>query len=160
MEGVSLRPAFAGQPLERKQPIFWEHEGNKAVRDGHWKLVQKWHGPWELYDIEADRTERPRSGRRASGAGRPPGKGLERLGRPGVRRRLARARSHELGAGYQAAEVRPSAAVYFRRRSPPRPRPTRMTPRLSRIAVPGSGTTLTSMTKLFELPVENESPKA
>jgi arylsulfatase len=57
MEGVSLRPAFAGQPLGRTQPIFWEHEGNKAVRDGQWKLVQKWRGPWELYDLEADRTE-------------------------------------------------------------------------------------------------------
>lgn len=57
MEGVSLRPAFAGQPLGRTQPIFWEHEGNKAVRDGQWKLVQKWKGPWELYDMAADRTE-------------------------------------------------------------------------------------------------------
>lgn len=56
-EGVSLRPAFAGQALARRQPIFWEHEGNKAVRDGRWKLVQKWKGPWELYDIDADRTE-------------------------------------------------------------------------------------------------------
>lgn len=57
MEGVSLRPAFEGKPLDRHQPIFWEHEGNKAVRDGKWKLVQKWRGPWELYDMEADRTE-------------------------------------------------------------------------------------------------------
>jgi arylsulfatase len=57
MEGVSLRPAFAGKPLPRTQPIFWEHEGNKALRDGKWKLVQKWRGPWELYDMEADRTE-------------------------------------------------------------------------------------------------------
>lgn len=57
MEGVSLRPAFAGKTLNRKQPLFWEHEGNKAVRDGKWKLVQKWKGPWELYDLEADRTE-------------------------------------------------------------------------------------------------------
>ncbi|MGB8166389.1 MAG: arylsulfatase [Chthoniobacteraceae bacterium] len=57
MEGVSLRPAFAGQPLQRTQPIFWEHEGNKAVRDGQWKLVQKWKGPWELFDMTADRTE-------------------------------------------------------------------------------------------------------
>jgi arylsulfatase len=57
MEGVSLRPGFAGQPLNRPQPLFWEHEGNKAVRDGRWKLVQKWRGPWELYDIETDRVE-------------------------------------------------------------------------------------------------------
>jgi arylsulfatase len=57
MEGVSLRPAFAGQPLARKQPIFWEHEGNKAVRDGKWKLVQRHRQAWQLYDMEADRTE-------------------------------------------------------------------------------------------------------
>jgi len=58
LEGISLRPAFAGRPIVRKQPIFWEHEGNRAVRDGRWKLVAKGpHGPWELYDMEADRTE-------------------------------------------------------------------------------------------------------
>jgi arylsulfatase A-like enzyme len=57
MEGVSLLPAFAGKPLEREAPIFWEHEGNRAVRSGKWKLVMKYKGPWELYDIEADRTE-------------------------------------------------------------------------------------------------------
>ena len=60
MEGVSLRPALAPSPaqsLGRKQPIFWEHEGNKAVRDGKWKLVQRHKEPWELFDMEADRTE-------------------------------------------------------------------------------------------------------
>jgi arylsulfatase len=57
MEGVSLRPALAGQPLGRSQPIFWEHEGNRAVRDGRWKLVSKFPGGWELYDITTDRTE-------------------------------------------------------------------------------------------------------
>src|SRR5205809_4092258 len=40
-QGVSLRPAFDGKPLARTQPIFWEHEGNKAVRDGKWKLVMR-----------------------------------------------------------------------------------------------------------------------
>ena len=56
-EGVSLLPAFAGRPLARQQPLCWEHEGNKAVRDGRWKLVQKWRGSWELYDIDTDRVE-------------------------------------------------------------------------------------------------------
>ena len=57
-QGVSLLPAFLGKSLGRKQPIFWEHEGNRALRDGKWKLVAKGaRGPWELYDIEADRTE-------------------------------------------------------------------------------------------------------
>jgi arylsulfatase len=41
----------------RSEPIFWEHEGNCAVRDGQWKLVKKYPGDWELYDMEADRTE-------------------------------------------------------------------------------------------------------
>ncbi|MCC6493016.1 MAG: arylsulfatase [Pirellulales bacterium] len=57
MEGVSLRPALAGEPLQRENPIYWEHEGNRAIRQGNWKLVMKFKGPWELYDIEADRTE-------------------------------------------------------------------------------------------------------
>ena len=57
LQGVSLRPAFAGRPLDRAQPIFWEHEGNKAVRDGRWKLVQRHKAPWQLFDMDADRTE-------------------------------------------------------------------------------------------------------
>jgi arylsulfatase len=58
LEGVSLRPAFAGERLKRKAPIFFEHEGNRAVRDGRWKLVAKGPaGAWELYDMAADRTE-------------------------------------------------------------------------------------------------------
>jgi arylsulfatase A-like enzyme len=57
MEGISLRSALTGKALNRPQPIFWEHEGNRAVRDGQWKLVAKENQPWELYDIAADRTE-------------------------------------------------------------------------------------------------------
>ncbi len=56
-EGVSLRPAFEGNSLGRTQPLFWEHESNRAVRDGDWKLVAKEDGPWELYNIAVDRTE-------------------------------------------------------------------------------------------------------
>ncbi|MFN7930555.1 MAG: arylsulfatase [Blastocatellia bacterium] len=57
MEGISLRPVFTGKSLQRAQPIFWEHEGNRAVREGKWKIVAKENQPWELYDIDADRTE-------------------------------------------------------------------------------------------------------
>lgn len=58
MQGTSLAPGFNGKNIERKAPIFWEHEGNRAMRDGKWKLVAKGsNGPWELYDIEEDRTE-------------------------------------------------------------------------------------------------------
>lgn len=58
MEGVSLVPAIGGKPIEREQPIYFAHEGNRALRSGKWKLVMKYKGPWELYDMEADRTER------------------------------------------------------------------------------------------------------
>jgi arylsulfatase len=57
MEGVSLRPAFEGKPLARRDAIYWEHEGNKAVREGKWKLVMRHRLPWQLFDMEADRTE-------------------------------------------------------------------------------------------------------
>ena len=58
MQGISLRPALEGRQLEREQPLFWEHEGNRAIRIGKWKLVARGSkGPWELFDLEADRTE-------------------------------------------------------------------------------------------------------
>jgi len=57
MEGISLTPAFKGDSLKRDQPIFWEHEGNRAIRDGKWKLVAYENRPWELHDMDRDRPE-------------------------------------------------------------------------------------------------------
>ncbi len=60
LQGVSFAPTFepGGKATVRGRPIFFEHEGNRAVRDGRWKLVAKGvKGAWELYDMEADRTE-------------------------------------------------------------------------------------------------------
>ena len=57
LEGKSLMPVFLGRRREGHDAIFWEHEGNRAVRQGKWKLVARFRGPWELYDLEADRTE-------------------------------------------------------------------------------------------------------
>jgi arylsulfatase len=56
LAGESLLPIFKGKGRTRG-PMFWEHEGNKAVRDGKWKLVSRFPVGWELYDMEADRTE-------------------------------------------------------------------------------------------------------
>ena len=57
MEGRSLAPAFRGGTIER-EALYWEHEGNRAVRVGKWKLVAKSRdGEWELYDTAADRSE-------------------------------------------------------------------------------------------------------
>jgi arylsulfatase len=58
LQGTSLKPALEGKSLQRTVPLFWEHEGNRAIRDGKWKLVAKGaQGEWELYDIETDRSE-------------------------------------------------------------------------------------------------------
>lgn len=57
LEGASMVPAFAGKKINRVNPIFWEHEGNKAVLDGKWKLVAEHTEQWQLYDIENDRSE-------------------------------------------------------------------------------------------------------
>ena len=56
LAGTSLRPAFAGEQLQR-DAIYFEHEGNRAIRTRQWKLVAKENRPWELYDMQADRTE-------------------------------------------------------------------------------------------------------
>jgi arylsulfatase A-like enzyme len=59
MEGVSLRSLLIStssvSPISRT--LFWEHEGNKAVRHADWKAVAPRRGEWELYDLCRDRTE-------------------------------------------------------------------------------------------------------
>ena len=55
-EGRSMLPALRGGQAEAA-PLYWEHVGNAAIRVGRWKLVRDHPGPWELYDIDADRTE-------------------------------------------------------------------------------------------------------
>jgi arylsulfatase len=46
-----------GDPGERDRLFCWEHEGNRAIRKGKWKLVALAGRPWELYDLDADRAE-------------------------------------------------------------------------------------------------------
>lgn len=57
IEGESFLDLLDGNPWRRHEPIFWEHMGNEAVREDVWKLVRKKNGPWELYNLENDRTE-------------------------------------------------------------------------------------------------------
>ena len=56
LEGRSLLPVFQGA-TRPPAPLFWEHEGNRAVRVGDWKLVALNNEPWELYNLAEDRTE-------------------------------------------------------------------------------------------------------
>ncbi len=58
LEGQSLAPVFrSDEGVAKRRPMFWEHEGNAAVRIGPWKLVKRYPLEWELYDMDADRTE-------------------------------------------------------------------------------------------------------
>lgn len=70
MQGISLVKSFNDDEV-KERTLYWEHEGNRAIRKGKWKLVSEaWTSPvvldslevlpsgfWELYDIEKDRSE-------------------------------------------------------------------------------------------------------
>ena len=56
-DGLSLRPIFEGRERKGHDYLCWEHEGHRAIRAGKWKLVSRFSDPWELHDMEADRTE-------------------------------------------------------------------------------------------------------
>ncbi len=71
-ESHSLLHSFRDPESVKNTTIYWEHEGNRAIRDGKWKLVSYYNeihetmpqvgtgrrtGSWELYDMETDRTE-------------------------------------------------------------------------------------------------------
>ncbi|MEW6303392.1 MAG: arylsulfatase [Verrucomicrobiota bacterium] len=56
LEGKSLGPIFKGGVGEPRT-LAWEHEGNRAIRQGDWKLVAPFRGDWELYNLATDRTE-------------------------------------------------------------------------------------------------------
>jgi arylsulfatase len=60
MEGLSLKPLLLSDTASLpERSLFWEHEKNAAVRRGSLKLVRVGaKGPWELYDLGVDRTER------------------------------------------------------------------------------------------------------
>ena len=63
LEGESLLPSMQNGNDQRESVMFWEHEANRAVRSGEWKLVLKaseefpFDGHWELYNLADDRTE-------------------------------------------------------------------------------------------------------
>lgn len=60
LAGKSLLPVLFDNvsEVDRGAPLFWERAGNRAVRDGKWKLVSTYPKyKWELYDLEKDRGE-------------------------------------------------------------------------------------------------------
>ncbi|WP_373495148.1 sulfatase/phosphatase domain-containing protein, partial [Aquiflexum sp.] len=71
MEGKSLNGVFSNNEAIDREAIYFEHEGNRGLRKGKWKLVSKAYedaghfrkvenlasDQWELFDMEKDRTE-------------------------------------------------------------------------------------------------------
>ena len=58
MQGQSLTPLLTGEGAFAQRPLYWEHEGNAAIRVGDWKLVrQGLRGKWEYFNLDEDRTE-------------------------------------------------------------------------------------------------------
>ena len=69
-EGLSLVSAMKDPgTTSTERSLGWEHEGNRAYRNGRWKIVSEFpgtwttmypyttKGAWELYDVVNDRTE-------------------------------------------------------------------------------------------------------
>jgi len=54
--GRTLKPLFE-RDTEWDHPIWFYHEGHRAIRIGNWKLVAEKDGPWELFNLKEDRTE-------------------------------------------------------------------------------------------------------
>jgi len=56
--GLSLVRDFARDGAVKHDELWWQHEGNRAIRVGDWKLVAAGEeGKWELYNLAVDRTE-------------------------------------------------------------------------------------------------------
>ena len=56
-QGKSLAPVFAKDGSVAHDYLWFNHEGNRAIRIGDWKLVADHTSPWELYDLSGDRSE-------------------------------------------------------------------------------------------------------
>lgn len=59
LAGTSLFPAIKGETVSLHEYMYWEHQNNRAIRRGDWKAVRDQSGgPWELYNVAEDRSER------------------------------------------------------------------------------------------------------
>lgn len=57
--GTSLFPAIWKKTDSLHEYMYWEHQGNRAIRCGSWKAIcDEQSTEWELYNIGEDRSER------------------------------------------------------------------------------------------------------
>jgi len=58
LAGMSIAPAFRKDGAAPHEFLYFNHNKNRAIRVGDWKLVSIGEdGPWELYDLSKDRCE-------------------------------------------------------------------------------------------------------
>jgi arylsulfatase len=63
MPGKSLLPVITKNKKLKRDALYFEHEANRAIIDGSWKLVSMstknppYTAEWELYNLKTDRTE-------------------------------------------------------------------------------------------------------
>lgn len=57
LPGISLVPEFQRDGALQREYLWWDHDGNRAIRVGDWKLVSLRSSAWELYDLGQDRAE-------------------------------------------------------------------------------------------------------
>ena len=55
--GKSLVPSLKNESVDEHDFLYFHFGNNRAIRKGKWKVVSARGGPWELYDMEKDRTE-------------------------------------------------------------------------------------------------------
>jgi len=56
LESQSIKPILDGK-TRVQEPIYWEHEGGRAVRVGNWRLVSLKNADWQLFDMANDLSE-------------------------------------------------------------------------------------------------------
>lgn len=58
LAGRSLAPAFRKNGAAPREFLYFNHNNNRAIRAGDWKLIATGQdGPWELYNLSRDRSE-------------------------------------------------------------------------------------------------------
>ena len=58
LAGKSIAPAFAKDGAVTREYLYFNHNHNRAIREGDLKLIATGDsGPWELYDLSKDRAE-------------------------------------------------------------------------------------------------------
>jgi arylsulfatase A-like enzyme len=57
-DGLSFLPTLLGETQQQQHEfLYWEYQGQTAVRMNHWKAYKGRNGDWELYDLVQDKEE-------------------------------------------------------------------------------------------------------